>query len=544
MSLAENLLNTLNSDNAIDSQDTNDIEEPIIVDETRKIIVPDKLKMIAVTGDKDVETVTFNCIRYWDAVHDLSNFVIYINYILPNNETGTYIPTIKERYEDYFTFDWVIGREITKYKGTLTFLILARKVDSNGILDYQWSSLANSECTIAQGIDVINVTDDKEAEDRLTLLLQLPLEKGISDNSIQQESCVAGLKGFYWSVIDTINRSEIDGDFSSTLNVIKLSTKNGNFGTEQDFNIQNFWDIGDVISIHSDKKYTNCAKIVEFIEEVNEDFPNEFWRDVTIVVDSFPFETATEEAGHITDQAVYVLAKPDKGLVDFGQGSVAVGTNCKAVNYAAFTAGYGNQSIGQYGAVTGRENTSGYACLVGGRQNTVTGNCGVAGGQNNALSGTHGAIFGKDNEITADLCLATGAQNKITDMYSGTCGYRNNISAKYCYGAGFGNTITRDFSAVFGENNTAQHIRTFVAGIGHYTKTNSQAIFGQYSNPINALFVVGNGTSDSARSNAFEVFGDGTATVGGKTIATEGFVDESLEIDETALNLMLEEVLV
>lgn len=172
MSLAEDLLNTLNDGGANDNTESNDVEEPIIVDETRRIIVPNKLKTIAVTGDKNVETVTFKCIRYWDAVHDLSNFVIYINYILPNNTTGTYIPEIKEIFDDYFTFDWLIGREITKYNGSLTFLILARRTDNEGKLEYQWSSLLNSECTIAQGLEIINVTDDEEAEDRLTSLLE------------------------------------------------------------------------------------------------------------------------------------------------------------------------------------------------------------------------------------------------------------------------------------------------------------------------------------------------------------------------------------
>lgn len=198
MSLAEDLLNTLNDGGANDNAESNDVEEPIIVDETRRIIVPNKLKTIAVKGDKNVETVTFKCIRYWDAVHDLSNFVIYINYILPNNTTGTYIPEIKEIFDDYFTFDWLIGREITKYNGSLTFLILARRTDNEGKLEYQWSSLLNSECTIAQGLEIINVTDDEEAEDRLTSLLEkyeqlskLPDEvnkKLTKDTSVTDES--------------------------------------------------------------------------------------------------------------------------------------------------------------------------------------------------------------------------------------------------------------------------------------------------------------------------------------------------------------------
>ena len=151
MSLAENLLNSLPTENAIEGYSDNEEEEYIVIDNTRKITVPTKLKTIAVTGDKDVETVTFRCVRYWDE-HDLSAFDIYINYILPNGESGTYIPQTKGVYDYYFEFQWIIGWEITRYKGGLSFLITAVENSNDGTLSYQWSSLMNNDCTIAQGI--------------------------------------------------------------------------------------------------------------------------------------------------------------------------------------------------------------------------------------------------------------------------------------------------------------------------------------------------------------------------------------------------------
>ena len=196
MSLAENLLNTLNDNNVDDDTTSAVVEEPIVVDENRNIIVPNKLKTIAVVGDKNVETVTFKCIRFWDGEHDLSNFAIYINYILPNNQIGTFIPQIKDRYEDYFTFDWVIGTEITKYNGKISFLILARKVDEDDVLQYQWSSLINGDFTVAQGIDVGEIIEDEEKEDLLTSLLQnadllISLPEKIGDIDTALDSIIA-----------------------------------------------------------------------------------------------------------------------------------------------------------------------------------------------------------------------------------------------------------------------------------------------------------------------------------------------------------------
>lgn len=151
MSLAENLLNSLDG-TSYQNAALSDQEEHIKVGQDRVITVPNALKNIAVKGDKDIETVTFDCVRYWDG-HDLSTFAIYINYILPNGDEGTYIPESITRYEDVFSFDWEIGSEITYVPGKLTFWIVTKLTDDSGVLIKQWSSFQNSDCTIAQGGD-------------------------------------------------------------------------------------------------------------------------------------------------------------------------------------------------------------------------------------------------------------------------------------------------------------------------------------------------------------------------------------------------------
>lgn len=187
MSLAENLLNSLD-ENAYQNSGIAGIEpeeEHIVVGENRAITVPNKLKIIAVTGDKDIETVAIDCIRYWDG-HDLSSFAVYINYRLPNGEPGTYIPQNITKKDDYFTFEWVIGREITKYNGKISFLILARQVDDSGNLLYQWSSLLNSECAISQGLDITNITEEELSQDVVTQILQ-NLNSKLSYSNISNE---------------------------------------------------------------------------------------------------------------------------------------------------------------------------------------------------------------------------------------------------------------------------------------------------------------------------------------------------------------------
>lgn len=167
MSLAENLLNSLDETDYQDSRLSGIVpeEEHIIIGQDRTITVPNNLKTIAVKGDKDIETVTFDCVRYWDG-HDLSTFAIYINYILPTaEEETTYIPKEITKFEDTFSFDWTIGREITSIEGSLKFWVVAKLTDDEGNLIKQWSSLQNSDCTIAPGGDKIYVPEVQTDKD-------------------------------------------------------------------------------------------------------------------------------------------------------------------------------------------------------------------------------------------------------------------------------------------------------------------------------------------------------------------------------------------
>lgn len=167
MSLAEEMLATmpLSDDSSTYSAD----EEPhIVINESRQAIVPNELKTIAVTGDKDIETVTFDCVRYWDG-NDLSTFAIYLNYVLPDLTTGTYIPEkiTTTDGDEFYHFDWQIKNNITAKSGKISFAVTAISTKpnfaGNPIVDKQWSSLPNSDCSIALGIEVSNVPSEEES---------------------------------------------------------------------------------------------------------------------------------------------------------------------------------------------------------------------------------------------------------------------------------------------------------------------------------------------------------------------------------------------
>lgn len=153
MSQAENLLNTLSSTGQL----ANSFDEAhIVIDNKRIITVPDKLKRLAVQYDHDIETVTFDCPRYWDGI-DMSEMSIYINYLRYDTYAGSYKAqnvTVDSRNSTKMHFDWTISRNVTQVIGKLTFLVCIRKTDKSGNEVNHWNSELCKDCYISAGLEV------------------------------------------------------------------------------------------------------------------------------------------------------------------------------------------------------------------------------------------------------------------------------------------------------------------------------------------------------------------------------------------------------
>ena len=148
MSQAEELLNSLDASNA--SEESN-----IVIGKDRFITVPDALKRLAVQYDHDIETVTFDCPRYWDE-HDMSAMAIYINYICADNEPGCYQVknvTVDSTDSTIMHFDWTISKNVTMAAGQIAFLVCIKKTDAEGVEKNHWNSEICKDCYISPGIE-------------------------------------------------------------------------------------------------------------------------------------------------------------------------------------------------------------------------------------------------------------------------------------------------------------------------------------------------------------------------------------------------------
>lgn len=154
MSQAEDLLYSLTR--GVQTASVNpSTEGHIVIGDDRFITVPDELKRIAVQFDHNIETVTFDCPRYWDG-HDMSKMVIYINYVRADGVPGSYLAdniVVDENNSAIMHFDWTINKHVTMAKGSIKFNVCVKKTDSEGNESNHWNSELNKDAYISEGLE-------------------------------------------------------------------------------------------------------------------------------------------------------------------------------------------------------------------------------------------------------------------------------------------------------------------------------------------------------------------------------------------------------
>lgn len=193
MSQGEELLNTLSEEDISLYSANPATEEHIVVGADRFITVPASLQRLAVQYDHNVETVTFDCPRYWDGL-DMSQLVVVINYIRPDGQTGSYPATnirVNETDTNIMHFDWTIDWHVTEAFGNLTFLVCIRKSDGEGNDINHWNSELNTTAKISKGLDCEGTVADRYP----SLITQLLTRIGTVEETVSTyDSDIANLK--------------------------------------------------------------------------------------------------------------------------------------------------------------------------------------------------------------------------------------------------------------------------------------------------------------------------------------------------------------
>lgn len=187
MSKAEELLNSL-PDRNVSTYNVED-EPHINVNADRTITVPEQLKHIAVQFDHNIETVTFDCPRYWDE-HDFSKMHAYVNYMRPDGYKDQYPVKnlrVDETDETLIHFEWTISKNVTQMKGSISFLICIKTIDDEGHEEPHWNSRLNQDLVIDEGMEcteqIVEANPDM-IEHILARMDDLESAGGMSDEQI------------------------------------------------------------------------------------------------------------------------------------------------------------------------------------------------------------------------------------------------------------------------------------------------------------------------------------------------------------------------
>ena len=187
MSLADELLDTV-AGGDISLYMTDPATEPhIVVNSDRTVVVPEEFKKLAVQFDHNVETIMFDCPRYWDG-HDMSEMNVYINYIRADNQTGSYSTEITGTDESTMYFSWTISNHVTAVKGEIAFLVCVKKTEGEEEVNH-WNSELCRECYISEGLEaeVVVANDNVDVIDRMyNMILSIDPDAG-GDASIGQD---------------------------------------------------------------------------------------------------------------------------------------------------------------------------------------------------------------------------------------------------------------------------------------------------------------------------------------------------------------------
>lgn len=197
-----------------------------------------------------------------------------------------------------------------------------------------------------------------------------------------------------------------------------------------------------------------------------------------------------------------------------GRGSAAFGLNTDAIGEASMAVGRLTIARGIYSFVTGNRNeATGEAATAIGSNNFASGLASLAAGSVNTASGANSIAAGEGNAATGFASVALGLNNNASAPNSMAVGSSNTAGGNAAFAGGSGNVVNAIGGAAFGFDNVNNSFGAMVVGMYNDSIAGSNPLSPIASHPV---LMVGNGTSSTARSNAFVVFRNGNASLQGE----------------------------
>lgn len=179
-----------------------------------------------------------------------------------------------------------------------------------------------------------------------------------------------------------------------------------------------------------------------------------------------------------------------------GEKSHAEGTGNTVYGYSAHAEGFKTTAFGHISHTEGTKTQTG-----------ENANGSINGGYSAHAEGTETKAIGYASH-------AEGVRTEAQGNGSHSEGYGTTASGEYAHTEGTSNTASGTNSHTEGRDTRASGENSHAEGFGTRATHDNQHVGGQFNaDNGNALFIIGNGTSDTDRKNAFEVLKDGRAKV-------------------------------
>lgn len=231
----------------------------------------------------------------------------------------------------------------------------------------------------------------------------------------------------------------------------------------------------------------------------------------------------------------------DTGNVGIGTSAPGVALDVEASTGGAATIGSGNTASGTSSVAMGiSSNASGQNSVAAGYMATSGGVASMALGNVVDASGHSAVALGRNTEAIGDNSTAMGYQTDATGQQATAMGYTTVASGQDATAMGSGTTASGDASVAMNSVTTASGSVSTAMGYHTTAQAYGSVVIGKY-NVISGtpgswvdsepLFVIGNGTSDAARSNVMLVRKDGDTEIYGQVyVQTSGSSDTGLTI--------------
>ena len=202
-----------------------------------------------------------------------------------------------------------------------------------------------------------------------------------------------------------------------------------------------------------------------------------------------------------------------------GNTSTAIGHNTLASGSYSLATGHSTEATGNYSSAFGYSSTAeGIYSFATGYANISSGDYSFTTGNSNEATSDYGFALGNNNLACGQAAFSSGSSTEASGGNSASFGYLTTASGSNSSAFGYSSTASGNQTAAFGYSTTASGTNSSAFGYNSTSLSYASLVIGRYNVlggmsdswvTIDPLFVAGNGTGTSTRSNAFTILKDG-----------------------------------